>query len=251
MTLLIIKKHLLLFLLLFFACLLSAQDKAVQQSILYLKDGSIVYGKLVQEQTDYVIWELTGGDQIKVKNERIQSFERIPAEVQVFKTGQQRKKRGIYGTVHGGVFFSKYDNPWNNQSHAPSLNVSVGYRFHPWLAVGVGTGFDNYDYHLVPIFAELRGDIVSGAITPYYQLALGYGFTTKTVKDDFFRGFTYNGGWMAHPAVGMKFYTKNRNAFLVEFGYRIQQTNKEYDSENIKPERWTLRRAAMRVGMEF
>lgn len=229
---------------------LSAQ-KSVVKTLLHLNDGSVLYGSLIQENTDHIIWEMTDGNQINIQEAQIKKIELIPSDVQVFMGGQQREIRGQYGVLIGGAFFSKSDNPWRNQRHAPSINASTGYRFHPWLAVGAGLGFDNYEYHMIPVFAEIRGDLLNRAITPYYQLAVGYGWMTR--RSDADTNFDYEGGLLMHPALGIKFNTRNRNAFLVEFGYRIQRYKREWNrtGQDIKPERWVMRRAAFRVGMEF
>jgi len=247
MHLSIAKRYSLLFLFLCFACWSTAQNDT-RQSILYLKDGSVIYGKLIDQATLFIIWELVGGDQIKVQQERIHSFEKIPAEVEIFQEGHQREKSGYYGIVNIGGLFSKSDRTWINETNSATVNVSVGYRFHPWLAVGVGTGFDNYNVHMVPVFAEIRGDMKKSAITPYYQLALGYGLVSE--KSNEFGDLPFSGGWLAHPALGMKFYTRSRTAWLFEFGYRFQRVNRNY-TDNRKPQRWTLRRAAVRIGFEF
>lgn len=86
-----------------------------------------------------------------------------------------------------------------------SLSVSGGYQINHWLAVGVGSGIDNYyaaeGYNIFPVFGEARVGFYKKNKTPYIGLRSGYGFATPDA--DIGQTFA-RGGWLINPVFGIR-----------------------------------------------
>ncbi len=219
---------------------------------LYLKDGSFVLGSLVGKSTTEYIWQLSDGTQIKFPKELVRDVKEPKKGFQYFDRGKMRRTKGFYGRILAGAFLEKKIAEYSSVDHAPSVNMTVGYKLHSKLSVGIGTGFDRYVQGppIIPLYLDLSGDVFNKAITPYYKLSVGFGFDTPTKEQKVNTNVNYDGGFLVHPSLGVKFYTRSNVAWIFDFGYRFQRYDRQIIWDD-NPERWTLQRTTIRIGMEF
>lgn len=137
-----------------------------------------------------------------------------------WNAGDKTPKAGYKGFVEAGF---------------TSFTTAHGCQFNSHFFAGVGAGFSYYtsaDAISVPIFADFRGTILNGNISPYVDLKAGY-----SVLD-------VNGLFIA-PSVGCRIGVGNNSAATVSIGYEMQSA--EYY--------WVGRKScsglAFKVGFDF
>jgi len=217
---------------------------------LHLKDGSFLLGSLVGKSNEVYIWQLTDGTQITLPKDQVRFIKEQKENFMHIKNGKIKKSKGFYGLIMAGSLFEKKLNEWSQEDHSLSVNLTVGYQLNSKISLGLGTGFDAYGTPIIPLFLDLRGDLLNTAVTPYYKLSLGYGFDHPTTEQKSNDDIEYNGGVLLHPSVGLKFYTRGNLAWLLDFGYRFQRYDRAFSWE-ANPQRWTLQRTTFRIGIEF
>jgi len=243
------KKITLFFIFLLLNSLIFAQDTLTTKT-LYLKDGSFLLGSIIEKSTEVYVWRLTDGTQITLPADQVLRIEEQRKDFRYFNKGKIKQIKGLYGYAMIGGLFEKKHNEWSQEDHAISVNFSVGYHLNSKISVGLGTGYDDYNVAIIPLYFELRGDLLDKSVTPYYKISAGYGFTAPTLVQKDNEQASYKGGILVHPSIGLKFYTRMNQAWLIDFGYRFQRYNEQFVWDS-SPLRWTLRRTTLRIGLEF
>jgi len=235
----------------FFLCLsnLLLGQKEMPKT-LHLKDGSFLLGTVVGKSNEVNVWQLTDGTQITIPKEQVRFVKEKKANFRYLKNGKFKKTKGFYGMLMAGSLFEKKLNEWSQEDHAVSVNLTVGYQLSSKFGIGIGTGYDVYGTPIIPLFLDLKGDLLNTTVTPYYKLSLGYGFDNPTSEQKDNDNIEFDGGVLFHPSIGLKFYTRTNLAWLIDFGYRFQRYDRKFVWE-VNPQRWTLQRTTFRIGMEF
>ncbi len=234
-----------------FICLWSlsliAQDK-VNYQYLYLKDGSFLKGNLVEERTTIMKWQLTNGDIVPIAMTHVDHIQKAKQNWVVFPDGKITPEKGNYHIFTTGVLAGKGGEFQENPIGANLFHFIKGVKFNQFLAVGIGTGLDVYDHEFVPVYLDIRGDILNQSITPYYALNAGYGFSfdMSGTRSD----LNYKGGMLVHPALGIRFSSRKRVAYLLEVGYKFQHGKIEYKNREIT-DKLTYRRLSLKAGIAF
>ena len=234
------KKYLFLFILCSI-CILSFGQK-YYQDVVYLKDGSIIKGIII-EQVPYKYIKIETADKsvfvfqmykikkidkeiIEIKNNRTSNFS--------FKSSQKKRKmlsdnktysneNEIYnsesalqlgyrriielGTIGGSGFLS-----YRNGLKISLINT---YQFTPLFSLGVGTGLEqNFgnnitNYTALPIFADFRARFINKKVSPYISLGIGSIFDLN--KD--------NGSFFLNPIFGISFKVSSNSVMNVGLGY--------------------------------
>jgi len=243
------KKIALLFIFVFLNTLAWGQDTLRTKS-LYLRDGSFLLGHLVKEKRDTYLWQLTDGTQISLQKEQVHRIAEPHANYYFLKRGKIKRSKGFFASLMIGKFYEERVNEWIEPDHATSINLTVGYQLNPKLALGIGTGYDIYNTPIIPLYLNFHGDLLNSSTTPYFRLSTGYGFTNPTKEQKRNENLEQNGGVLVHPSIGIKFHTRSNLAWLVDFGYRFQRYNRRFLWDD-NPQRWTLQRTTLRIGIEF
>jgi len=235
--------------------LYSQQERS---DVIYLKNGSIYRGRIINFQENKSIDLLIVDDTLKLN---------IPENV-IKKVVQNVKQtsfknpihysfndKGLYTTIYTGInpgFYSS--SKWNKTIHVgANASISMGYQWNKWYGLGVGIGFENlyFDHSNIPIFIESKGYLNKKRISPYYNVALGYDFATSA------DAYSVKGNIYFHPALGLKFGINSSFDFLFDVGLRIQNTTRNYEYPNWDgttlnySESWTYKRIALRFGIKF
>lgn len=243
------KKITLLFIFIFLNTIVWGQDTSTTKT-LYLKDGSFLLGHLVKEKRNAYLWELTDGTQIILQKDQVLRIQEQLSNYYFLKRGKIKRSKGFFTGLLAGVLYERALSEWDYPYHASSINLTVNYQLNTKLAIGIGTGYDNYVTPMIPLYLNFHGDLLNSAITPYGRIIAGYGFASPTKDQRKNENLEQSGGVLFHPSVGIKFHTRSNLAWLIDFGYRFQRFNQHYLWED-NPQRWTLQRTTFRIGMEF
>lgn len=241
-----------LFTILFCLCtaLLYGQTPLLQA--LYLEDGSVIYGRYQSETETGFSWELTSGSVIEINRSEVLKVKNLDENYQLSTGGKMIPKKGFYFNFGSG-FQLEHRQTWSGESENDItwgyIQAAAGCRFHRLLQAGLKVGATGYDYGFVDISADLRGDILNKAITPFYEANLGYGLLTSKISNDWSET-THKGGRLLQLGGGIKIYTRNKIAWTLSGGYRFQKSSIQYDWDQSK-RKLTYKRIYFGAGMTF
>jgi hypothetical protein len=225
----------------------SKHSTAQKYSEIYLKNGSIIQGKISENCPDSIIKiKDKCGNLMVYKYEEIQKIQNDNVkptyiESQPFQIGL---KTGLY------AFGGSYDT-------GGGLLISGTYKVNDYFSAGIVSGIEYFDIPVLPVAAEFQADIYKRKTTPYIYVNGGYGF--KLISDEKNEEYIveYTGGIMFGTGVGIKKRFSSEFALTFSVGYRYQQRNEMRNY--LYPSTWTydyirlykLNRTAIFVGFIF
>ena len=205
----------------------SAVDRNRYEDVLYLKDGSVLKGRLHHYvKGEIIVFELSTGDVLEYTQSEIKRFVQggvaaNPGEVKGPKP-YEFKEEGVYFSFALGLGIGR--NSRNENAVAPDLTAGAGYHFSRWLGLGGGFGVDVYAPErseiIYPIFGEIRGYLLQARQSPYYAFRSGYGIA---VKDEDNRVLEAKGGWYVNPSLGLRWGASAGVNFVTEVGLQFQR----------------------------
>lgn len=234
-------KHTLLLLLLLICSFHFAKAQTCPKDVVYLKNGSIIKGTLIEitpdkgvkiETADHSIFVYPLNEVDKIVKETTESGKEEPkAPAKIFVKGYQ-------AFIELGVIGNLGDADGNSsEGGMGKLNIINGYRFSNHLYAGLGVGVRISKLSpLIPIFADARYFILNKKTTPYISCDIGYSILAEG-KYEF-------GGFMLAPEIGTSFKITPKSAFNIGLGFELQQI-KVYSSEVV------LMGASLNLGISF
>lgn len=220
-------------------CAANAQDQATHK--LYLKDGRIVEGVILEQKIgETITMKLEDGESVTFAESEVELLVRTQASntplsyhasptvlpsrraYRKARPINYRKDRSIYQNVSFALGFGQSN--WGGVAVTPTIpGYTIGYRHNQYINVGIGAALEPYDggVGIAPIFAELRGDIGKQKKTmPHYFGQLGYGAPLSTGWEV----TELKGGVYSHIGVGYKFNTRGRLDWTLSVGMKSQKT---------------------------
>jgi hypothetical protein len=205
------------------------------EDIVYLKDGSIIRGIILEQipgeslkigTRDGNIFVYSMDDVERITRERVSRNSR--GEIRENKFNNPRGYLGILELGNGLGF-----GDW--AATRVSITMINGYRVSPYFAVGVGIGFESFAYRIsptdihnettVPVFLHLRSDLINGRVSPFLAFNVGYAIN---VSDDYFFE-----GVMLEPMAGVSFNVGHRHRMTASLGIAMNGIKYyEYGSVN-------------------
>lgn len=231
-------KHILL---LFFALLplaMQAQQSTPNEGcvdLVYMKDGSIYRGKIVEQAPDGpVVIQTWSGLIMHLPAKKVRRIvQKCPEDASSKHPAAPRpysfKERGWYNATHLSCVTG---NTWNGGvATGFSLHNSTGYAFSRWIGLGLGLGVDTYSPYLLninqptyPVFLEARGYLMAKPVSPFYAAGAGWGIAGGGSDDRFGYTDSWSGGWMAKAQLGYRF----GNYFSMFAGLRFQRQDRNW-----------------------
>ena len=232
-------KHLNTFLLLvcFLAscCTVRAQSKENKRDILYLKNKSVLVGKIITKDANTLTLQTQDGSRFVFSFAEIDSTSVETLKPIIYK--------GFGHYTEIGALASAQNRPDNVTTAAFSFQTVNGYSFSRYLFAGIGLGADLYATQtIIPVFASIRGNFInSGSFIPFYFVDGGYGINITSSTTD----IEYKSGLLFASGVGFKISLNGHAGFLVSFGYRLQ---KGATVANGQKDNFEYNRIALRAG---
>lgn len=205
-----------------YLCNGQSQDSNEYKDVVYLKNGSQLYGSLqYYNPADSVVLVIKNGHTMTFRSSMVRKILMDNKGIVDVYTGRSNT---WYTRTQFSVLYTK-DNG------GLSLTQSVGYQYSHWLSMGIGLGIDNFiiekGNNLYPLFGELKVGLMKRNKTPYVGTRFGYAFAFA--QEDL--GQTYaKGGFFINPVIGYRM-SSNRPFMDVFCGMRFQDvTYKTIDS---------------------
>jgi hypothetical protein len=236
------------------------------EDVIYLKTGSIIRGKIVDQlTTGKVKIELPGGSVFVFQATEIDSIRkenRLKSSIKEINQNYYRKDRGFRNmtelAIIYGVNFKNDPNGTNQDDIGMSLQTINGYQFWPYLFVGGGVGIDRfitYQQTFSPFFVRVSSEILKRKVTPYVYLDGGYSVMWKQPSNDYTTNIKNVGGAYVAAGGGVRIYTRSRASVILSAGYKMNMSSSSwsYTYENYYTYNTsrTYQRFVMNVGVSF
>jgi len=247
-------KYLVIIIVLYFLSSLATAQNSTYPDRIKLINGSLMKGTIIEDKVGEYI-------EIMIIGEKIVKFEYD--EVLWIKdggykhSGYQVKEPGCFIRTEIGIAIDKVEQPpWTNagsyNNEYFTFHIINGFRLKPSFQPGIGVGIDNYPTITVfPIYLSLKGDLIAGKVTHFYQIDIGSGFG-RDRKNDFRQYDQVKAGIMFHPSVGLQLNTYKKASYYLAIGYKLQKAKLENTRFDVftSTER-TFQNLTVRVGLEF
>jgi hypothetical protein len=206
---------------------LFAQTTSTLEDVVYLKNGGVMRGTIVEQIPNKSLKIQTVDRNIFVYKfdeiERI-SKENIPIETpKNSQTINNYKSHGfiniseiLYCQGFGLITYDGTQTYGNNTSHSFGFRTVNGIQINNHLSIGIGVGIDKYDIDThIPITIDVRYSFINGKLSPTFNSNFGYSFGL----DNAISGVEIN------PSIGIRSYISQKNAYFFNIGYKwsIQQ----------------------------
>ncbi|MEI6124141.1 MAG: hypothetical protein WCQ95_11010 [Bacteroidota bacterium] len=193
----------------------------IMQDVVYLKNGGIIRGTLIELVPDkHIKIQTVDGNVFVYQMSEIEKYVKEAVyHPQIIKvkdfTGM---KLGYYGVVESGLGIGfGYDISILDSK----LNIISGYRVNTWFAVGAGWGIrirpGNEMY--MPVFIDVRSNFLNKPTSPYISLDAGYGFCPS---------YHRLSGFMMSPTLGVSVKLKSNFAINLGLNYEMQHFDNAY-----------------------
>lgn len=247
-------KYLVPITLLYFLSLLAVAQKARHLDQIKMIDGSLLKGTIIEDKVgEYVEIMITGKQTVRFKYDEIWWIKDGGHK----HSSYQVKKPGYFIRTEIGISIDKVEQPpWTNagsyNNEYFTFHIINGFRIKPSFQPGIGAGIDNYPtITIFPIYLSLKGDLIAGKVTPFYQVDIGSGFA-RDRKNDFRSYDRVKAGIMFHPSIGLQLNTYKNASYYLAIGYKLQKAkleNTQFDVFTLTER--TFQNLTVRVGLEF
>ena len=234
------KKYLLFLLLTFFSDVAFGQNN--YQDVIYLKNGSIIRGIIIEQVPNKSIKIETADRNVFVfQIDEIEKFTKEPTKLNNNVTKNKTKyQSGYVGIVElgyqiGGIL----DFDQNRSTDRLALNIINGYKINRYFSLGLGTGFRYYfngvstldvgsglsqqskeEAVFIPIFADFRLNFTNKNVSPYLSLGIGYSYDSTNNFDRV--------GHLLNPTAGINFKVSENSVMNFGVGCEIQRMRFPY-----------------------
>lgn len=146
----------------------------------YLKNGSIINGEIIEYQPDKQVKILTADNSVFVCNvEDIEKVTRVSTDVLAGKNSTS----GYFGPQKGYRFFFAADQMIGDMTGF-KFTTTHGVQFNNKIFLGGGIGFciaddDLESYLAIPVYAGFRFDILNKRSTPFIEARAGVAFAIE------------------------------------------------------------------------
>lgn len=244
-----------------------AQTSAFKD-IIYLKNGSIIKGKITEDipgktmkiQTvggstfvyNYADIEKTAKERVKEEapvasvNEPATSYNE-PAWIENdTRPNSQTTRRGYHAMIDFGPQYASVDG---NNAYGAELSTTHGFQIFNCLFAGLGTGVSYYHIDdasdsnavFIPLYTSVRYIPINGSFSPFIELRGGY---------DVYSNIDGNGVYFA-ANVGLRL-GSGKKAFNLMAGYTYRTMDMEYYSKrHYYASNYAINGALLKLGWEF
>lgn len=223
------------FTLLLFSLLTNAAPLLAQQNNnctdkVYLRDGSVLRGKITA-YTQGVGYNLTtwSGLEMNVPEGSVKKIVQRCKDDERGSRAYDFKERGLYNATRLSVLAGQNYSGQNSPGY--SLHHSIGWMFSRILGVGIGGGVEIFNVDsgepvTYPIFAEMRGYLQAKNVTPFFVLGGGWAFTGKNHQSQWGQTEQWSGGWHAKAQIGYRL----GNHFTLFGGLNFQKKTRNWQT---------------------
>ena len=183
------------------------------QDVVYLKNGSIIRGIIIEQVPNRSIKIETADKSVFVyKIDEIEKFTKEQIKGNSKNAGDLSGLNSGYKIiVEMGYGIGVGDYGKNRLK----LNIINGYQISPYFLLGFGTGLEIYHDVIIPVFVDFRANLLNKSVSPYFSLDIGYSFDETNSFDSV--------GFLLSPTVGVSFKVSDKSVMNVGLDYETQK----------------------------
>ncbi|MCU0457360.1 MAG: hypothetical protein MUE74_13770, partial [Bacteroidales bacterium] len=179
---------------------------------LYLKNGSIAFGRIVENSRTNV--------KIKTVDGLLFSFSPEEIERSSFAARKEDntggRDMGLSFNLESGIPIGSSDEGFPIHF---SVNPMVDYVFDPYNSVSAGTGLEYWEKLMMPLFVEYRLNTSVKDVTPFLHFRVGALIHLPLDEDDENFEYDYKHGWTFSTGMGL-LWPLGKIESYVKMGYR-------------------------------
>lgn len=236
------KKQFVFVLLLVLIVLPAFSQKA--KDAVYLKNGSIIYGKLLEISDNVYKIQTSDGSLFNFKSDEVDKF------VKETPRFESRKSSGPGFALEGGLLVGSQ----NSEVNAPfSFNIILNITSSTRNIFGIGSGVEFLGSTFSPVFIEVKRLLNEKKTAPFVFMRGGALIHTGGDDDDdpynpYYYPRSYKGGGTFLIGTGISWAKEDIEAYL-SFGYRYAQTS--YKQGNYNDVTYTYKNNYNRLEVKF
>ena len=193
-------------------------QKREKQTIV-LNGGSRLTGTILVDSSDYLKLRITSPQVVTLKRSEV--LLTTPSKnIEKPLTDRHGYSIRISASVLAGR---------NKEGNTRSMSflLSNGYRFRNGMSIGFGTGLEELDISLLPVYIDLRYNPFRSRLSPFVWTKSGWSFTFGDQDDGQYYYYSAypesKGGFMFNAGTGIELASWRRNAVNIGIGYRYQK----------------------------
>lgn len=239
-------------------------SNSVNKDYVILNDGGRIVGTILTQELgkkltigtkDQSIWVIDWADIKSINHGKppkwSDRYETRPVKLS--------SDKGYFNLTEFGILSSSRNNYHYGPGVAANISMINGYRLKHYLSTGLGLAINFFEEgNTIPLFLDIRGDILNKQVSPHYYLQGGYQFnltSPETISQWWGNDLETDaeGGLVLGAGVGMHFHSRGNVSYLVSAGYRYQQsTYSQFDEGGLGfEEQINHRRIALQFGLMF
>ena len=238
------KKTLTTAIMLILLCLSVQAQKS--KDALYLKNGSIIYGRLLEVTPESYKVETSDKSIFIFKSDEVEKFSHSASG------SYGRKNEGFSFALEAGLLAG----PQHTDYSAPfSFNFLAGVVIQPTTIISLGSGVEFIGRPFTPFFLEFRQVIFDKKTSPFvYARGGALAALGSDEKNSYYNydPYNYKGGALVGFGSGISWARDDYEMYL-SFGYRFSHTSYQTDDYNQRSVVYTnnLNRLEMKFGFRF
>ena len=184
---------------------------------------------------------------------------KLPAQTDTTAEGMKASCHGYY--IHLS-FSNLAGKSSNDEPNSLSIHLLSAYKSCKGLSFGAGSGIDNLEMPLLPLYAYMRYDPLKTRVSPYIWFKGGYSISLDAEDEDnniWNVSYTENkGGLLLNAGIGFVLYTWPNIGVNMGIGYRFQKVSRTYhdfwwggDAETVREIITEFNRFELQLGIIF
>lgn len=200
---------------------LKAQSK---EDVVYLKNGSILRGKVTETVTGkYTTIEIVGRNLVVVPDSALKLI-----QLDQFVHSADRENKASAVEMAASISF------FGGSRNSAGCSFITSYRFPFRLSVGAGFGNEWFNQQQIPFIADFKYCFLKGSWSPFVYAQTGYAVPLNQQSNYTYwnnQHTDYHGGVLFGTGGGLRFDFARHNALIFSLGYRYQKTKTVTDND--------------------
>ena len=229
-----------------------------QKGVVYLKNGSVVRGSIINQPLDGSVKIETGDNSIWV-------FEPNAIDSVSFKTKHLNPLHtGYFNLTEAGVLAGNSDN--NKKAPFTIMNIS-GWQLANGISAGIGVGVEFFSETYLPVVADFRYTVQRNRTMPFAGLQAGYSIALENADKQYIYNYPAfsnliwpgptgqevevdaRGGFLVNPSIGFISSLNDNMAMTFSVGYRIMRHR--YSRGELNKLDVDFNRLSIKIGLLF
>jgi hypothetical protein len=245
-----------------FVCTNIFAQKNKQEDVLYLKNGSVIRGEIIEQKIgDNLKIQLLGGSVFVFAETELDSIKREAVFTKLKdKSDYFAKTKGYRNMTEGGFIIGhEFSNDWwggysSRTDWGVMLHTVNGYQFNRYLYTGIGLGIEKnitYRENFAPIYARVAYDMLKKKTTPYIFTDLGY-VLNWTKLENYLEDYKNKGGLYFSTGLGVRVFNSSKVSVTTAISYKRTTINSAYTNwQGDVKQKFTYNRVGVTAGVSF